>query len=127
MHNKKVYQHTIEATNTAATSGYTQPDRVVAYINYLYGVLVESSVQNTYGERFGNSASRYMIGCLTRTILKNKDFKQIPSVIEEFKKVKDSSFIYKNSKYASLIKESKGIAKKMTYTLLYCYLWCKYK
>lgn len=127
VHNKKVYQHTIEATNTAATSGYTQPDRVVAYINYLYGVLVESSVQNTYGERFGNSASRYMIGCLTRTILKNKDFKQIPSVIEEFKKVKNPSFIYKNSKYVSLIKESKGIVKKMTYTLFYNFLWWKYR
>ena len=127
VHNQKVYQHTIEATNTASTSGYTQPDRVVAYINYLYDALVKSSVQNIYGERFGNSASRYMIGCLTRTILRNKNFRQITSDLAEFKQIKDSSFIYKHSKYSSLIKESKGCVKKITYTLLYCYLWCKYK
>lgn len=127
VHNQKVYQHTIEATNTASTSGYTQPDRVVAYINYLYDALVKSSVQNIYGERFGNSASRYMIGCLTRTILRNKNFRQLTSVLAEFKQIKDSSFIYKHSKYSSLIKESKGLVKKITYTLLYCYLWCKYR
>jgi glycosyltransferase involved in cell wall biosynthesis len=127
VHNQKVYQHTIEATNTASSSGYTQPDKVVAYINYLYDVLVKSSMQNTYGERFGNSASRYMIGCLTRTILRKKNFRQLTSVLAEFKQIKYLSFIYKHSKYSSLIKESKGLVKKITYTLLYCYLWCKYK
>lgn len=127
VHNQKVYQHTIEATNAAATYGYSQPDRVVAYINYLYYVLENSSVLNAYGERFGNSASRYMIGCLTRSIIKNKDFKLLTSALAEFKLIKDPFFIFKHSKYSTLIKESKGFVKKIAYTLFYCFLWCKYK
>lgn len=127
VHNQKVYQHTIEATNAAATYGYSQPDRVVAYINYLYYVLENSSVLNAYGERFGNSASRYMIGCLTRSIINNKDFKLLTSALAEFKRIKDPFFIFKHSKYSTLIKESKGFVKKIAYTLFYCFLWCKYK
>ena len=73
VYNKKVYQHTIEDSNTASSFGYTQKERIGAYIEYLHSVLLEHNVSKDLMQRFSNSSVRYLIGCLIKPLLVQKN------------------------------------------------------
>lgn len=119
VYNHKVYQHTIEASNTASSVGYTKKERIAAYIEYLHSVLTVHNVSDDFKQRFANSSVRYFIGCLTRALLTKKN---ISAFIDAYKYVNKQSlkkFVFSLADYNTLIKESKTLSKKFIYTFFY--------
>lgn len=122
VYNKKVYQHTIESTNTASSFGYTKKERVVAYVEYLYSILLKQHASCDKIQRFANSASRYYIGCITRPLLAKKDFSVVINVLKFLQNQPLKKLIFAESDFVTLLKESKTLSKKIAYTLFYFYL-----
>lgn len=118
-YNHKVYQHTIEASNTASSAGYTKKERIAAYVEYLHSVLLAHHVSDDFKQRFANSSVRYFIGCLTRVLLTKKN---IPALIDVYKYVRKQSlkkYVFSLADYNTFIKESKTLSKKFIYTFFY--------
>lgn len=122
VHNEVVYQHTIEESNTASTSGYTKPSRILSYIEYLYKVLSEKHLLNKYEENFCNSSARYMIGIITRSILKKVDIQHIKTLIKQINSCPHKKFIFSNANLLGVLSESKSLIKKIIYSVLYILL-----
>lgn len=122
VHNSLVYKHTIEDTNTASGASYSKPEKIIAYIEYLYDVLSRHGVLGSYRVNFSNSASRYMIGIITNNLINNKSIRGVSEMTSLINKSKIKKDVFKYVDYTSMIKESKTITKKITYTVLYIYL-----
>lgn len=122
VYNKKVYIHTIEASNTAASIGYRKPERVINYISYLYDILEKENMLSKYKQNYANSSSRYIISLITRTFLANKDLKQVRNVISLIDECLYKKMIFENADLMTLLKDSKTPLKKISYFLLFLYL-----
>ena len=122
VHNQLVYKHTLESTNTAATSAYSKSEKILAYMDYLYNLLERERMLEKYFQNFSNSAARYMISIITRIILSQRNTKGISKEIKMIKESKHKEMIFNHTNYATLIKGSKTPLKKLAYTLIYSYL-----
>ena len=122
VHNKLVYKHSIEPTNTASSISYRTPERVLNYISHLHKVLEKENVLLKYEENFANSSSRYMISLITRTLWAKKDFKQARNVVCLIKENQYKKMIFENANIMTLLKDSKTFFKKVSYTILFVFL-----
>lgn len=119
VYNKKVYQHTIEDSNTASSFGYTQKERIGAYIEYLHSVLLEHNVSKDLMQRFSNSSVRYLIGCLIKPLLVQKNIYAFWKAYKYVTTLPSKKYVLSKADYNTLIKESKVISKKIVYSFFY--------
>lgn len=119
VYNKKVYQHTIEDSNTASSFGYTQKERIGAYIEYLHSVLLDHNVSKDLMQRFSNSSVRYLIGCLIKPLLVQKNIYAFWKAYKYVTTLPSKKYVLSKADYNTLIKESKVISKKIVYSLFY--------
>ena len=122
VYNEVIYQHTILESNTASSSGYTRPDKILAYIDYLYDVLKNNNKYDLYIENYSNSSSRYMIGMVTRSFLGSRNIKEISVIIKMIKANQHKKEIFSFASFWGMLAESQGFVKKLTYALLFVYL-----
>ena len=119
VYNKKVYQHTIEDSNTASSFGYTQKERIGAYIEYLHSVLLEHDVSKDLMQRFSNSSVRYLIGCLIKPLLVQKNIYAFWKAYKYVTTLPSKKYVLSKADYNTLKKKSKVISKKIVYTFFY--------
>lgn len=119
VYNKKVYQHTIEDSNTASSFGYTQKERIGAYIEYLHSVLLDHNVSKDLMQRFSNSSVRYLIGCLIKPLLFQKNIYAFWKAYKYVTTLPSKKYVLSKADYNTLIKESKVISKKIVYSFFY--------
>lgn len=119
VYNKKVYQHTIEDSNTASSFGYTQKERIGAYIEYLHSVLLDHNVSKDLMQRFSNSSVRYLIGCLIKPLLVQKNIYAFWKAYKYVTTLPSKKYVLSKADYNTLIKESKVISKKIVYSFFY--------
>ena len=76
VYNELVYIHTIEDTNTAASSGFVKTDKVINYIHYLNDLLVKNGLKDDFYNNYIKSVCSYLRGCIWRE-LKNDTYRLV--------------------------------------------------
>lgn len=122
VHNRVVYRHTIEATNTASTYGYWKPERVMNYIAYLHNVLENGNMIPRYLHNYANSSSRYLISIIMKSLLVKKDLIQTRFIVKKIKEYPNKKIILDNAELMTILRDVNTIYKKMAYVLFFFYL-----
>lgn len=121
VHNKYVYNHTIENTNTASSIAYTDYTKVIAYIAYLDELLKRKGLRYIFAENFKRSICSYIKGCYSKKV-NFKDIcgsKRLLDSIKHDPIVKDFFIGLSTLDY---VRDSKNLLAKIYHGLLFQYL-----
>lgn len=120
VYNKLVYSHTIECSNTASTTSYTDPVKVLSYIVYLDELLNSNGLKGRLDENFKYSACNYIKSCYnTRMSFNLINFKSILDVIKYNKHIRRILLNLHTDEY---IRDSKNVLTKGIHSLIFKYL-----
>ena len=121
VHNELVYNHTIDASNTASTNSYNNPPKILAYLSNLSELLIANGIEEKYRANYINSVCSYIKTCYGRNLnIKNiKAFICLLDIIRNDPRIKP---LIGNMRTKEYVQHSKNILAKLYHGLIFQYL-----
>ena len=123
VHNKLVYLHTIEASNTASTDDFVKKEKIINYIHYLDSILVQNGLRDRYGRNFSRSVASYLKGCIRREYKnQGRKFRKTLELLNELREDQIMVRALRGLGHVDFLKGSRSIKSKILDSIIYKYI-----